>query len=69
MLTLAMLENEQAEPGNAGRLRLGRGERRQSKPTVESHDQVEIRATSRPVPYSEAARKAYAERGWRTGTR
>jgi syringate O-demethylase len=30
-----------------------------SKPTVERHVQLEIRATVAPVPYAEAARLAY----------
>jgi vanillate/3-O-methylgallate O-demethylase len=36
-----------------------------SKPVVERHQQVEIRAVVSPVPYSEVARTTYAE-GWRT---
>jgi vanillate/3-O-methylgallate O-demethylase len=36
-----------------------------SKPTVERHKQIEIRVVVSPVPYSEVARKTYAE-GWRT---
>ena len=35
------------------------------KTTVERHKQVEIRAVVSPAPYSEVARKAYAQ-GWRT---
>jgi vanillate/3-O-methylgallate O-demethylase len=35
------------------------------KPTVERHKQIEIRVVVSPVPYSEVARKTYAE-GWRT---
>jgi hypothetical protein len=30
-----------------------------SKPTVEKHKQLEIRATVSPVPYSEPARASY----------
>jgi vanillate/3-O-methylgallate O-demethylase len=37
-----------------------------SKPTVERHRQMEIRATVGPVPYAEPARVSYAA-GWRTG--
>ena len=36
-----------------------------SKPTVERHRQVEIRATVGPIPYGQDAREKYAE-GWRT---
>jgi vanillate/3-O-methylgallate O-demethylase len=35
------------------------------KPTVERHQQIEIRARVSPVPYSEVARTSYAE-GWRS---
>jgi vanillate/3-O-methylgallate O-demethylase len=35
------------------------------KPTVERHRQTQIRAIVSPVPYSEVARKTYAE-GWRS---
>jgi len=37
-----------------------------SKPTVERHKQMEIRATVGPIPYGEQARETYAD-GWRTG--
>ena len=37
-----------------------------SKPTVERHEQVEIRATVSPVPASEVARSEYTAAGWRT---
>ena len=36
-----------------------------SKPVVEPHVQAEIRAVVSPCPYSEVARRSYAE-GWRT---
>lgn len=36
-----------------------------SKPTVERHEQIEIRAVVSPVPFSAVARKEYAG-GWRT---
>jgi syringate O-demethylase len=36
-----------------------------SKPVVERHVQVEIRAVVGPCPYSEFARTSYAK-GWRT---
>ena len=40
-----------------------------SKPAVERHDQVEMRAIVSPVPYSEVARREYVEGGWRTAAR
>jgi glycine cleavage system aminomethyltransferase T len=59
MLTLAMLDKEHAEPGNEVIFVWGEQPGTGSKPTVESHMQVEIRATVAPVPYSEVAREAY----------
>ena len=59
MLTLAMLDNEQAQPGNEVTFVWGEQPGTGSKATVESHVQVEIRATVAPVPYSEVAREAY----------
>ncbi len=35
------------------------------KPTVERHEQTEIRVIVSPVPYSKVVRESYAE-GWRT---
>ena len=35
------------------------------KPTVEPHQQIEVRAVVSPVPYSRAARETY-QQGWRT---
>ena len=35
-----------------------------TKPTVEPHEQIEIKAIVSPVPYSETARDAYAD-SWR----
>ena len=35
------------------------------KPTVERHEQLEVRAVVSPVPYSKVVRETYAE-GWRT---
>ena len=45
----------------------GEENRGSSKPVVERHRQVEIRAIVSPVPYSEVPRTTYAE-GWRTAT-
>src|SRR5215469_12594943 len=59
MLTLAILDNEQAHPGNEVTFVWGEEPGTGSKPNVESHVQVEIRATVSPVPYAEVAREAY----------
>src|SRR5579864_8747353 len=59
MLTLAMLDNEQAQTGNEVTFVWGEQPGSGSKATVESHIQVEIRATVAPVPYVEVAREAY----------
>jgi syringate O-demethylase len=59
MLTLAMLDNEQAQTGNEVTFVWGQQPGTGSRPTVESHIQVEIRATVAPVPYVEVAREAY----------
>ena len=59
MLTLAMLDNEHAQAGNEVTFIWGEQPGTGSKPTVESHIQVEIRATVALVPYVEVAREAY----------
>ena len=59
MLTLAVLDPEHAEPGTEVTLVWGERDGGTSKPTVEPHEQVEIRAIVSPVPYSEVARKEY----------
>lgn len=69
MLTLAIVDTEYSEPGTDVTFVWGEEGGGTSKPTVESHVQTEIRAIVSPVPYSEVARKSYAEDGWRTGTR
>jgi syringate O-demethylase len=65
MLTLAMLDQEHAEPGTEVIFVWGEEDGGSSKPTVERHVQTEIRAIVSPVPYSEVARTSYAQ-GWRT---
>jgi vanillate/3-O-methylgallate O-demethylase len=65
MLSLAILDVDQAEVGNQISLVWGEEGGGSSKPTVERHKQVEIRATVGPVPYGKDARETYAE-GWRT---
>jgi glycine cleavage system aminomethyltransferase T len=59
MLTLAILDNEHAKPGDDVVFVWGQKPGTGSRPTVESHVQVEIRATVAPVPYAEVAREAY----------
>jgi len=63
-LTLAMLATAEAKPGNEVVLLWGENPNT-TKPTVESHKQVEIRAIVSPVPYAEVAREQYADGGWR----
>jgi glycine cleavage system aminomethyltransferase T len=65
MLTLAMLDEEHAEPGTEVTFVWGEEDGGSAKPTVERHVQTEIRAIVSPVPYSQVARTSYAE-GWRT---
>jgi syringate O-demethylase len=59
MLTLAILDNEHAQIGNEVTFVWGEQPGTASKPTVEEHTQVEIRAIVSPVPYAEVAREAY----------
>ena len=66
MLSLGILDNEFAEVGTEVTLLWGEENGGSSKPTVERHKQIEIRATVGPVPYGQVARETYAE-GWRTG--
>jgi glycine cleavage system aminomethyltransferase T len=62
MLTLAIVDNEHAEPGTQVTFVWGEEGGGSSKPTVERHQQLEIRATVAPVPYAEPARTGYRER-------
>ncbi|MBZ5577979.1 MAG: aminomethyl transferase family protein [Acidobacteriia bacterium] len=59
MLTLAILDNEHAANGNDVTFVWGEQPGTGSKPTVEPHVQMEIRAQVAPVPYAEVARTAY----------
>jgi syringate O-demethylase len=69
MLTLAVLDEQYAEPGTEVTFVWGERDGGSSKPTVEHHAQAEIRAIVSPVPYAEVARKSYADvEGWRSGT-
>ena len=58
MLSLAVVEEEFAEPGGEVVLLWGE-EPNSAKPQVEEHRQVEIRATVQPAPLVEFARTAY----------
>ena len=59
MVSLAVIDNELSAPGTEVTLVWGEEGRGSSKPTVERHQQVEIRATVAPVPISEVARVRY----------
>ena len=59
MLTLAMINTEHSEPGTEVTFVWGEEGGGSSKPTVERHKQLEIRATVAPVPYAEPARTGY----------
>jgi vanillate/3-O-methylgallate O-demethylase len=63
-LSLGMVEPD-VEIGTEVTLVWGEENGGTKKPTVERHRQTEIRAIVSPVPYSEVARKTYAE-GWRS---
>jgi glycine cleavage system aminomethyltransferase T len=65
MLTLAILDAGAAEPGTEVTLLWGEPNGGTSKPTVEPHVQMEMKAVVSPVPYVEVVRKAYAPGGWR----
>jgi len=59
MLTLAIVDVAQSEPGNQVTFVWGEENGGTSKPTVERHKQMEIRATVAPIPYADPARKDY----------
>jgi glycine cleavage system aminomethyltransferase T len=65
MLTLAILDEEHAEPGTEVTFVWGEEDGGTAKPTVETHVQTEIRAVVSPVPYVETVRTSYAPGGWR----
>jgi glycine cleavage system aminomethyltransferase T len=66
MLTIGVLDAQYAKPGTKVTLVWGEEGGGTSKPAVERHRQMEIGATVAPVPYVEAVRKTYTDRGWRT---
>ena len=59
MLSLAIVDNELSEPGTEVSVVWGEENGGTTKPTVERHAQMEIRATVQPVPISEVARVGY----------
>jgi glycine cleavage system aminomethyltransferase T len=65
VLTLAILDEEHAEPGTEVIFHWGEENGGTRKPTVEPHVQTEIRAVVSPVPYVETVRTGYAPGGWR----
>ncbi|TYC84987.1 aminomethyltransferase family protein [Novosphingobium sp. BW1] len=64
-LSLAMVDESIAEPGTEVTLVWGEPDGGTRKPTVEPHEQTQIKAVVASVPYSEVARDNYAD-GWRT---
>ena len=65
MLSLATVDEKYARPGTEVSLLWGEENGGTRKPTVERHEQTQIRAIVSPAPYSAVARDSYAE-GWRT---
>jgi vanillate/3-O-methylgallate O-demethylase len=59
MLSLAVVDVEQSEPGNEVTLVWGEEGGGSSKPVVERHKQVHFRATVAPAPYAEVVRSSY----------
>jgi vanillate/3-O-methylgallate O-demethylase len=59
MISLAVIDAAYAQPGTAVTVVWGEEGRGSSKPTVERHTQIEMRATVAPAPISEVARVAY----------
>ncbi len=65
LLSLAILDEAQIEPGTEVTLVWGEPDGGSSKPTVERHVQTEMRAVVSPVPYVESVRKSYGSTDWR----
>ena len=59
LISLAMVDIEHSDPGVEVTVVWGEQGRGSPKPTVERHQQAEIRATVASVPYGEVARLAY----------
>jgi len=64
MLSLAMIDPDYVEMGKEVTLVWGEPNGGTTKPTVEPHEQIEIKAIISPVPYSNVARDSYAD-SWR----
>jgi vanillate/3-O-methylgallate O-demethylase len=62
MVSLAIVDREHSEPGTGVTVVWGEAGGGSSKPTVERHAQMEIRATVAPAPLSQTAREAYRPR-------
>jgi vanillate/3-O-methylgallate O-demethylase len=62
MLSLAMVDLEQSEPGTEVTLVWGEEGGGSAKPVVERHVQTEIRAIVAPAPYAEVVRASYRPR-------
>ncbi|MEY2941998.1 MAG: hypothetical protein RLY97_12 [Pseudomonadota bacterium] len=67
ILTLAMVDEAYAAPGTEVDFIWGEPDGGTSKPTVEKHRQITIKAVVSPAPYSEVARTSYAK-SWRSET-
>ena len=59
MLSLAMVDIDQSEPGTEVTLVWGEEDGGSAKPVVERHVQTEIRAIVAPAPYAEVVRASY----------
>ena len=59
MLSLAIVDADQSEPGTEVTLVWGEENGGSAKPVVERHEQTEIRAIVSPVPYAEVVRASY----------
>jgi glycine cleavage system aminomethyltransferase T len=68
MLTLAIVDEAFAEPGTEVDFIWGEPDGGTTKPTVEPHQQVTIKAVVAAVPYSAVARTGYAD-SWRNRAR
>jgi glycine cleavage system aminomethyltransferase T len=66
LLTLAVLDEEHAQPGTEVTFVWGEEGGGSAKPTVEAHEQTEIGAVVAPVPIVGAVRSSYAPGGWRS---
>jgi vanillate/3-O-methylgallate O-demethylase len=62
MISLAVVDPECSRPGTPVTVVWGEEQGGSSKPTVERHVQVEVRATVAPAPISDVARTAYRPR-------